>query len=51
MLPAIVQPFVWLIEGVLRMEGQHWIMLLVVLVVGYILGRIWATPAQMAGLP
>jgi hypothetical protein len=33
------------------MEGQHWLMLVVVLIVGYIVGRVWATPAQMVGLP
>jgi hypothetical protein len=32
-------------------EGQHWIMLAVILVAGYVLGRIWTTPAQMVGLP
>jgi hypothetical protein len=37
-------------EG-LVMEGQHWVMLLIVLVVGYVLGRIWTQPAQMVGLP
>jgi hypothetical protein len=35
----------------IAVEGQHWIMLLVVLVAGYVLGRVWTTPAQMAGLP
>ena len=35
----------------LAVEGQHWIMLLVILVAGYVLGRIWTTPAQMVGLP
>jgi hypothetical protein len=38
-------------EGVGAMEGQHWIMLAIVLVAGYALGRLWATPAQMLGLP
>lgn len=33
------------------MEGQHWLMLVVVLIVGYIVGRVWAAPAQMVGLP
>lgn len=37
-------------EG-LAMEGQHWIMLLVILIAGYVLGRLWTTPAQMVGLP
>jgi hypothetical protein len=37
-------------EG-LAMEGQHWVMLLIVLVVGYVLGRIWTQPAQLVGLP
>jgi hypothetical protein len=35
----------------IAMEGQHWIMLLVILVAGYVLGRLWTTPAQMVGLP
>ena len=35
----------------IEMEGQHWIMLLVILVAGYVLGRIWTMPAQMVGLP
>jgi hypothetical protein len=38
-------------EGVTTLEGQHWLMLLVILVVGYVLGRLWTTPAQMVGLP
>jgi hypothetical protein len=38
-------------QGVTTLEGQHWIMLLVILVVGYVLGRLWAQPAQMLGLP
>jgi hypothetical protein len=33
------------------MEGQHWILLIVVLAAGYIAGRVWAAPAQMVGLP
>ena len=35
----------------IAMEGQHWIMLLVILIAGYVLGRLWTTPAQMVGLP
>jgi hypothetical protein len=38
-------------EGVTAMEGQHWVLLLIILVVGYALGRVWATPARMIGLP
>jgi hypothetical protein len=38
-------------EGVAAMEGQHWVMLFIVLVVGYVLGRLWTQPAQMLGLP
>lgn len=41
----------YLATGAKDMEMQHWIMLLVILVVGYVLGRIWATPATMVGLP
>ena len=37
-------------EGLI-VEGQHWIMLAVILVVGYVLGRLWTTPATMLGLP
>ena len=33
------------------MENQHWFMLAVVLAVGYVVGRTWATPARMVGLP
>ena len=33
------------------MEMQHWLMLMIVLIVGYVLGRTWATPAKMVGLP
>ena len=35
----------------LAMEGQHWVMLFIVLCVGYVLGRLWTQPAQMLGLP
>lgn len=38
-------------EGVTSMEGQHWVMLAIVLCVGYALGRLWTAPAQMLGLP
>lgn len=38
-------------EGTATMEGQHWVMLLIVLCVGYALGRLWTAPAQMLGLP
>lgn len=40
----------YLAHGASTMETQHWIMLLVILVAGYVLGRLWATPAQMIGL-
>lgn len=33
------------------MENQHWVMLLIILAVGYALGRIWPTPARLVGLP
>ena len=32
------------------MEGQHWVMLIIVLIVGYVLGVMWKAPAQMVGL-
>jgi len=38
-------------EEALEMEGQHWMMLAIVLVVGYVLGRLWTQPARMLGLP
>jgi hypothetical protein len=38
-------------ERQLEMEMQHWLMLLVILVAGYVLGRLWTTPATMVGLP
>jgi len=42
---------IYLSQGVVSMEGQHWVMLLVILVVGYVLGRMWAAPAKLVGLP
>lgn len=36
---------------VMTMEGQHWVMLLIAIVVGYVLGRIWLAPAKLVGLP
>jgi hypothetical protein len=33
------------------MEGQHWVMLAIMLAAGYVLGRVWVQPAQMLGLP
>lgn len=41
----------YLASGVQTMEMQHWIMLLVILIVGYALGRVWPAPGQMVGLP
>jgi hypothetical protein len=38
-------------KGVGTMEGQHFILLLVALVGGYVIGRVWTAPAQMVGLP
>lgn len=38
-------------QGALAMEGQHWVMLAVILVAGYVLGRLWTAPATMVGLP
>jgi hypothetical protein len=46
---AYVVMHLW--KGAKTMEGQHWVMLLVMLVVGYALGRLWATPAKVVGLP
>jgi len=33
------------------MQGQHWLMLVVVLIAGYVAGRMWSAPARMIGLP
>jgi hypothetical protein len=38
-------------EEFTTMEGQHWFMVIIMLVVGYVLGRLWTQPAQMLGLP
>jgi len=35
----------------IEMEGQHWIMLAIIFIAGYVAGRIWTAPAQMVGLP
>jgi hypothetical protein len=35
----------------LAMNGNHWIMLVVVLVVGYVVGRMFPEPGRMVGLP
>lgn len=33
------------------MDGTHWLILVVMLAIGYVMGRVWAQPAQMLGLP
>jgi hypothetical protein len=38
-------------DGVNSMEGQHWVMLAIIAIAFYVLGRVWAAPAQMVGLP
>lgn len=38
-------------DGVKAMEGQHWVMLAIILVAGYVIGRLWPAPGQMVGLP
>lgn len=35
----------------LAMEGQHWVMLLVILIAGYVAGRLFPQAGQMVGLP
>jgi hypothetical protein len=35
----------------IEMEGQHWIMLAVILVAGYVLGRLMPQLGQTVGLP
>ena len=46
---ALMLVYLW--KGTKTMEGQHWVMLLVILIVGYVLGRMWAAPAKLVGLP
>ncbi len=46
---ALTLAYLW--KGTETMEGQHWVMLLVLFVVGYVLGRLWAAPAKLVGLP
>lgn len=33
------------------MQGSHWLMLAIVIIVGYVLGRYFPQPAQAIGLP
>ena len=33
------------------MQGQHWLMLVVILIAGYVAGRFFPQPARMIGLP
>lgn len=33
------------------METHHYILLALLLIAGYVLGRVWATPANLVGLP
>ena len=35
----------------MQFDGMGIFAILLVLIVGYIIGRMWATPAQMVGLP
>jgi hypothetical protein len=35
----------------IAMEGQHWIMLAVILVAGYVAGRLFPQVGQTVGLP
>ena len=32
-------------------DGMGIVAIILVLIVGYVIGRVWATPAQMVGLP
>lgn len=32
------------------MDSGHWLMLIIILCVGYVLGRLWSKPAQLVGL-
>ena len=38
-------------QGVPAMDGMQIVMIAVLIVVGYALGRLWATPAKLVGLP
>lgn len=38
-------------QGVPVMDGMNLVMIAVLVVVGYALGRLWATPAKLVGLP
>jgi hypothetical protein len=33
------------------MEGMHWIMIVIMLVIGYVAGRMFPTIGQKVGLP
>jgi hypothetical protein len=35
----------------MQFDGMGILAILIVLIVGYVIGRMWATPAQMVGLP
>jgi hypothetical protein len=35
----------------MNFDGMSIVAILIVLVIGYVLGRVWTTPAQMVGLP
>jgi hypothetical protein len=32
-------------------DGMSILAILIVLIIGYVIGRVWAMPAQMVGLP
>jgi hypothetical protein len=40
-----------LTQEALTMQGQHWIMLLVAIALGYVAGRMFPQAGQMVGLP
>jgi hypothetical protein len=40
-----------LFEEALTMQGQHWIMLLVAVALGYVAGRMFPQAGQAVGLP
>jgi hypothetical protein len=35
----------------MNIDGMSVLAILIVLIVGYVIGRVWAAPAQMVGLP
>lgn len=47
---AVTARHLWT-QGVPAMDGMNLVMIAVLVVVGYALGRLWSTPAKLVGLP